>query len=410
MTTLSVVIPCYNCESTLEAAVSSVLQQAPIFPFDLTLIDDGSTDSTYQVIRRLARRDVRIKVLQHEANRGGGAARNTAILNTTGELVFCLDSDDMLGAGFLESMTRFWSQKRCDAVAMSTSIKFRGMDTKNVAYVSEYETGGRPVRFESFLDGSPCPLHVVFMMTRAAFSRVGGYPTEHGFDTQGMGFRFLCHGLSAYACPDTLYYHRVGLTKSYYKREQQAGRLNWNWLNILDEFLYLFKDSIQDQLLRHDIFDVPGRPAPNDMLKAVAGRRDIYASDYRSLLRKGPQAVARESTRARNRYRQYWLGNFHRLQGRHATALRYYARALALGFRYRMIYYRMLQAELGLAGGGKLPVGVLEELLLYSRPFPVSRRPLDQRLFHRLMANERLRQPALFVKNLRDRLRRRKFA
>ena len=54
MTKLSVIIPCYNCEDTLEAAVASVFQQAPEFAFDVTMVDDGSTDSTYAVMQRLA--------------------------------------------------------------------------------------------------------------------------------------------------------------------------------------------------------------------------------------------------------------------------------------------------------------------------------------------------------------------
>jgi glycosyltransferase involved in cell wall biosynthesis len=50
MPKLSVVIPCYNCERTLDEAVASVFQQEPGIPFDVTMIDDGSTDGTYAVM------------------------------------------------------------------------------------------------------------------------------------------------------------------------------------------------------------------------------------------------------------------------------------------------------------------------------------------------------------------------
>jgi glycosyltransferase involved in cell wall biosynthesis len=404
MTKLSLLVPCYNCEATLEDAISSIFSQAPVFPFDITMVDDGSTDSTFEVMKMLARRHRGVRLVRHTSNRGGGAARNTAVAHSDGDLLFCVDGDDILGPGFLENMTRFWSRRKCDGLGMSTSIKFRGGNTKNVAYVSEFEGPGSPVRFEWFLDGAQCSLGVVFLMTRAAYERVGGYPTEHGFDTQGMAFRFLCNGLSAYTCPDTVYYHRVGLPKSYYKREQQAGRINWNWFNVFDEFLYVFCDAVKARLLEHDLFEVPGRPAPDDLLKVVAGKRGIYASGYRSLISSGPGNVAREYDSARDRYKLYWLGNFHRLNGRYAKALVYYARALALGFHYRSIFYRMLQAELGLSASGMQPAEALEELALYSQPFPAARRPIGQRLFHRMMSRENLRRPALAMKSLRDRL------
>jgi glycosyltransferase involved in cell wall biosynthesis len=94
MTKLSMVVPCYNCEATLEDAVASIFRQDPIFPIDITMVDDGSADSTYEVMQRLARQDRRIKVLRHKSNCGGGAARNTAVEHTDGDLIFCLDSDD----------------------------------------------------------------------------------------------------------------------------------------------------------------------------------------------------------------------------------------------------------------------------------------------------------------------------
>jgi hypothetical protein len=243
------------------------------------------------------------------------------------------------------------------------------------------------------------------MMTRAAFRRVGGYPTDHGFDTQGMGFRFLSNGLEARVCPETIYYHRVGLPRSYYRREQLKDRLNWNWFNVLDEFLYIFKDRIKDELLEHDLFDVPGKPAPQDLVKIVQGRSDIYSPKYRSLIDRGSERVASDFVRSQDRYLQYWLGNFHRARGRNARALSHYSRALELGFGFRIVYYRMLQAQLALSGNPKGPVDALEELLLYSRPFPSARRPFRERILHRFLENDALRQPALAVKSLRDHLR-----
>lgn len=189
MTSLSLIVPCYNCADTLEDAVSSIYRQDVPMPFDVTMVDDGSTNSTYEVMARLAAQHPNIRLARHRSNLGGGAARNTAVANSTGDLIFSLDADDMLGDGFLANITQFWMSKRSDAVGMSTSVKFRGSNVDDVAYITRYEGPGKRVRFESFLEGPCCSLSVVFLITRRAFERLGGYPTAHGFDNQGMGFR-----------------------------------------------------------------------------------------------------------------------------------------------------------------------------------------------------------------------------
>ncbi len=405
MTSLSVIMPCYNCADTLESAVRSVYGQNVSLPFDMTMVDDGSTDGTYDVMARLSAQHPNIRLFRHRSNQGGGAARNTAVQNSRGDLIFCLDADDLLGPGFLEAMTQFWLRKRCDAVGMSTSIKFRGSDLNHVVYTSQYEGPGKRVRFESFLEGPNCSLTVVFLMTRRAFRRVGGYPTEHGFDTQGMGFRFLCHGLAAYTCPDTVYYHRVEYHESYYLREQSQDRLNWNWFNLLDEFLYLFRPDVRRKLVESDLFSVPGRPAPGRLSELIYGRADIYATNYRELIKLGPDGAARRLAASHDPSHHYWLGRYWLGRGRYARAISQFRDALRLGFDYRIVYYRMLQAALGLSGSEVSAPHAIDQLARYCQPFPPECLSWDERLFRRLIANPVLRHPTLLLKSASDRMK-----
>jgi glycosyltransferase involved in cell wall biosynthesis len=405
MTSLSVIVPCYNCETTLSEAVASIFAQSPGIPFDVTMVDDGSTDATYAVMQALASKYPRVRLVRHQGNQGGGAARNTAVAHSAGDLIFCLDSDDILGPDFLRNMVRFWFKRRSDAVGMSTSIKFRGPDTSSVAYVTDYERPGKEVRFESFLEGPRCSLSVVFMMTRRAFLKVGGYPTEHGFDTQGMAMRFLCNGLTAYTCPDTRYFHRVERADSYYMREYSAGRLNWNWLWMLDEHLYIFSSQVKDQLLRHDLFAVPGQPEPPPLQGIVRGRRGIYARGYRNLVRLGRHGVARKLRDSEDRFDQYWLGSYFLARGELEKASHHFQRALSAGFRYRIIYLKLLQMASRASGSDQKIGDLLTDLQRYSEPVPEAQMPLRQRLFQRMIRSRHWRRPALQLKGVVDRLR-----
>jgi hypothetical protein len=325
------------------------------------------------------------------------------VAHSDGNLIFCLDSDDILGPDLLRNLSRFWLKKRCDGVGISRSIKFRGRDKADIVYITDFADPGKQVRFESLLDGTACSLMSTFLITRTAFARAGGYPTTHAFDTQGLAFRFLGNGLTAYTCPETVYYHRVGFKDSYYIREQKADRLNWNWFNVLDEFLYLFNPATRSRLLAADLFEVPGRPTPPEILDSLKGRKHIYVRNYRQLIRMGRKGAARLFRKADDGVLQYWLGGYHALNREYRSALIHYSRALELGFRYRIIHYRMLSTALRLSGSA-LPVeSAIKELALYSQPFPTSRLPLRQRVFRKLTAIHFLRTPILWVKRLRDR-------
>jgi glycosyltransferase involved in cell wall biosynthesis len=409
MTMLSVIVPCYNCAATLEEAVASIYRQELGIPFEVILIDDGSDDSTYAIMRRLAATYPRVKLLRNPTNQGGGSARNKAVAHSRGHLIFCLDSDDILGADFLKNMVRFWLRKRCDAVGMSTSIKFRGSSTENVAYITEFEGPGTKVRFESFFEGPLCSLSVVFMMTRAAFMRVGGYPTHHGFDTQGMAFRFLCSGLTAYTCPETRYFHRVDVPTSYYLREYAAGMINWNWFSVLDEHIYVFADAVKAKILASDLFAVPGKPEPPPLRSLVTGRRRIFAPNYRLLIRLGPRGVARRFQRSQNMFDQYWLGGYHLSRGSYRSAMRHFEEALSRGFDYRIIYLKMLLASLRLSGRAISGPQGLKMLALYSGPFPPALLPLRQRVFRGLVRLPLVRAPVQWLKTQWDLARRQVF-
>jgi len=101
---VSVVVPTYNRQKTIERAIVSVLKQThPVH--EIFIVDDCSTDNTVHIIQEFVKHDSRIKLLRHERNKGAQAARNTGIRNATGEWIAFLDSDDewlpnRLQAGF----------------------------------------------------------------------------------------------------------------------------------------------------------------------------------------------------------------------------------------------------------------------------------------------------------------------
>jgi len=97
---VTVIIPTYNRRDILPRAVFSVVAQT-FRDWELIIVDDASTDDTERVVDGF--RDVRIRYIRHEKNRGQSAAQNTGIAGAGGSLVSFLDSDDEWFPGKLAS-------------------------------------------------------------------------------------------------------------------------------------------------------------------------------------------------------------------------------------------------------------------------------------------------------------------
>lgn len=96
----SVVIPLYNKENHIHRAISSVLNQT-VQDFELIIVDDGSTDGSFDAANAI--QDPRIRILRQE-NRGVSAARNRGILQAKHDWVAFLDADDEWLPDYLETM------------------------------------------------------------------------------------------------------------------------------------------------------------------------------------------------------------------------------------------------------------------------------------------------------------------
>ena len=97
----SVIMPTYNCKKYIVKAVRSVLSQT-YENFELIIVDDDSTDGTFEELQELSVSDIRIKLFQI-AHSGVSAARNFGVEKAIGEKVLFIDGDDFWVENLLES-------------------------------------------------------------------------------------------------------------------------------------------------------------------------------------------------------------------------------------------------------------------------------------------------------------------
>lgn len=93
-TRVSVIMPAYNVEKYIAEAVSSIQNQT-YKDWELIIIDDYSTDATYQILQELAKKDPQVKVYRNGKHRGVSGAANFGLRFVTGKYIARMDADDI---------------------------------------------------------------------------------------------------------------------------------------------------------------------------------------------------------------------------------------------------------------------------------------------------------------------------
>ncbi len=94
MQKISVIVPAYNAEKTIDKCINSILKQT-YDCIEVIVINDGSTDSTLKLLNEISNQDNRVKIITID-NKGVSHARNVGLKNATGELITFVDSDDYI--------------------------------------------------------------------------------------------------------------------------------------------------------------------------------------------------------------------------------------------------------------------------------------------------------------------------
>lgn len=127
---ISVIIPAYNAEASIERTIMSALTQS-YKNIQVVVVNDGSSDSTKQIVDSLCSRYNNI-LFVNTKNQGVSCARNVGMDNADGEYLVFLDADDILAENALENMYHCIKENELDIVAAKhTTIDFAKVGTVN---------------------------------------------------------------------------------------------------------------------------------------------------------------------------------------------------------------------------------------------------------------------------------------
>ena len=111
---ISVIVPVYNVEEYLEECLESIKRQT-YTDIEVILVNDGSTDGSKEICEKYCEKDSRFKLVNQE-NKGLSGARNRGMLESKGEFISFVDSDDVLKEDMLEQLIKQMTSEDIDIV------------------------------------------------------------------------------------------------------------------------------------------------------------------------------------------------------------------------------------------------------------------------------------------------------
>jgi glycosyltransferase involved in cell wall biosynthesis len=201
---ISVIVPVHNRAGVIGRCLASCLVQ-PGPSFEVIVVDDASTDGSVAAVQAVT--DQRVRLLQHDRNRGWCAARNTGGAEARAEWLLFLDSDDELVPGALAAIER-WAAKADAADAHKLFLMCQwsnGVRSPDPPLAEEvWDYAGFVQWFERMLGR---PTECIVCARRSAQLAVP-YPAN-GFSPEGIHHFDFARRFRALACPEVVrIYHQ----------------------------------------------------------------------------------------------------------------------------------------------------------------------------------------------------------
>jgi cellulose synthase/poly-beta-1,6-N-acetylglucosamine synthase-like glycosyltransferase len=201
---VTITVPAYNESHNVEKTIKSLLElDYPKDKLFINIVDDGSTDDTWQVMQQY-KDHPQIKLF-HKENGGKYTANNLGLENSYTEFVGCLDSDSMVHPESLKRiMTYFFST---DVMAVAPTIVTH--DPKTLvqrAQSIEYDFSIFVKKMLSFVDAihvTPGPFSI---FRKAVFDQIGPYRHAHNTEDQEIALRMKEHHMRIEHAPDAFVY------------------------------------------------------------------------------------------------------------------------------------------------------------------------------------------------------------
>lgn len=221
---VSVVMPAYNAEKYIGQAIESVQKQT-YTNWELIVVDDCSTDNTYEIVKEYSQKDFRIKLLKNQKNQGVSYTRKNGVEASAGEWIAFLDSDDAWHHEKLEK--QLVCQKQYGAKLVFTASAFMNSEGKRLDWVLHVPQviGYRKLLKQNLISNSSVLIEKKSYLECAVLA-------DDIHEDFACWLKFLRQGNQAYGVGEPLLIYRLSAT-SKSGNKLKAAKMNWKTYRII---------------------------------------------------------------------------------------------------------------------------------------------------------------------------------
>lgn len=249
--TVSIIVPVYNVESYIEACLKSALNQT-FNSFEIICVNDGSTDNSWKIVREIAKKNDRIKLINNYDNNGLSFARNCGMKIAQGKYITFLDSDDTIDCKAIAELYAMANESQCDIILYDMEYRFESYELRqrfpdiihmNPLYNGELMSGGE--LYCQFGEKGDPPMTAATMFLKRSFLVDNNIVFNELIIHEDLLFVFQCMTLAKRVrCTTNRYYQ-------YLRRDCSITTSEITMNNILS-FFYIYCEEV-NWILTHKI-------------------------------------------------------------------------------------------------------------------------------------------------------------
>lgn len=246
MNNISFVIPAYNAEKTLKESVDSILDRNIENGDEIIIINDYSTDNTLIIAEDLAKRYDVIKIIDNRENIGCPASRNVGIREAKNDLIFNLDSDNVLVPSSVPVLKKILISNDADIVSFGEYHFFK---EKTDEITHKWICRGGRFTLSDLFAGmiNPAP-GGNFLYRKSIWKKIRGY-WEYGkglHEAWGFSFKLLINNAVFFVAPRTHYFHRYSHDSLFVRENKIADESIRITNKFIEGSLSIFDESSID--------------------------------------------------------------------------------------------------------------------------------------------------------------------
>lgn len=233
---ISIIMPAYNAENTIQLAISSVINQS-FADWELLVVNDCSTDKTDEILRSFAKTDARIIVIENKDNQGVSMLRHNGVVASKGTWIAFLDSDDVWREDKLEKQLAV--QKKTNASLLFTGSAFMDNNGDPIDY---YLHAPERLTYHDLLKQNL--LSNSSSLVKAELIKKYESIGDQMHEDYATWLKIMRTGIDAYGVDEPLLIYRLS-SGSKSSNKIKAAKMNWNTyryvgLNVFASIYYMF--------------------------------------------------------------------------------------------------------------------------------------------------------------------------